>query len=285
MAPNRPDERARFDRASSPRVVLAFRGGSASRRDDLVAAEEPMAIRVAGPGQDPVDVAVTMRTPGHDEELAVGFLVTEGLIMPAAVVAVEVGDPGAVAAPDNEVCVRLRLTFDATSVRGRAFVANASCGICGTASLDDIERRCAPVAPGPVVAAPVINTLPETLRAGQATFDRTGGLHAAGLFDRAGRLIALREDVGRHNAVDKLIGAAALAGDLPLAGRLLLVSGRVSFEIVQKAAMAGIPVVAAVSAPTDLAVATAERLGMTLLGFVREGGFNVYAGAERIALA
>ena len=250
-------------------------------RDDLVAAEEPMAIRVAGPDQLPVDVAVTMRTPGHDAELAVGFLVSEGLVAAGDVVAVEVGDPAVVAVPENEVCVRLRVAFDAAAVRSRTTVASASCGICGTASLDDIERRCARVAPGPVVRVVTIAGLPTTLRAGQATFDRTGGLHAAGLFEADGRLLRLREDVGRHNAVDKLIGAAALAGELPLARRLLFVSGRVSFEIVQKAAMAGLPLVAAVSAPTDLAVATAERLGQTLVGFVRDGGCNVYCGEER----
>ena len=163
-------------------------------------------------------------------------------------------------------------------------MASASCGICGKATLDDIAVRCAPLPAGPRVAAAVIAALPDLLRAGQVIFEQTGGLHAAGLFDPAGALLAAREDVGRHNALDKLIGAAALAGELPLHDRVLAVSGRVSFEIVQKAAVAGISIVAAVSAPTDLAVAVAERLGLTLVGFVRGGGFNVYAGEERILI-
>ena len=245
-----------------------------------------MAIRVAGPGQTPVDVAVTMRTPGHDAELAVGFLVSEGLLDPPdlAGLTVEMGDPAGVATPENEVVVQIARRFDAAAVPARAFVASASCGICGKASLDDIAVRCAPLPPGPRVDAAVIAALPARLRTGQALFEETGGLHAAGLFDAAGVLLGVREDVGRHNALDKLIGAAALAGDVPLHDRLLAVSGRVSFEIVQKAAVAGIPVVAAVSAPTDLAVSAAERLGLTLVGFVRGGGFNVYAGEERIAI-
>lgn len=274
------------DRTSSRRDVLAVRAGVATRRPDLVAGEEPMAIRVAGPGQVPLDVAVTMRTPGHDAELAVGFLVSEGLLTTADLpgVAAEVGDPGAIAMPENELIVRIGRPFDPAAVPARAFVASASCGICGKASLDDVALRCDALPPGPRVAAAIIAALPDRLRAGQAVFDRTGGLHASGLFDAAGTLLAIREDVGRHNALDKLIGAAARAGELPLHDRLLAVSGRVSFEIVQKAAVAGIPIVAAVSAPTDLAVEAAERVGMTLVGFVRGGGFNVYSGEERIIL-
>jgi FdhD protein len=245
-----------------------------------------MAIRVAGPGQVPVDVAVTMRTPGHDAELAIGFLVSEGLLAPADLsgLTVEVGDPADVATPDNELVVRIARLFDPATVPGRAFVASASCGICGKASLDDVAIRCAALPAGPLVDAAVVAGLPDRLRAGQVLFERTGGLHAAGLFDPAGALLAVREDVGRHNALDKLIGSAALAGDLPLHDRILAVSGRVSFEIVQKAAVAGIPIVAAGKAPTDLAVSAAERLGLTLLGFVRGGDFNVYAGEERITL-
>jgi FdhD protein len=274
------------DRASSRREVLAVRDGVATRRPDQVVGEEPMAIRVAGPEQAPVDVAVTMRTPGHDAELAVGFLVSEGLLAPAdlAGLVVEVGDPGTVATPENELTVRIGRPFDAAAIPARAFVASASCGICGKASLDDVALRCDVLPAGPRVGGAVIAALPDRLRVEQAVFERTGGLHAAGLFDVAGTLLAVREDVGRHNALDKLIGAAALAGQLPLHDRLLAVSGRVSFEIVQKAAVAGIPVLAAVSAPTDLAVEAAERVGMTLAGFVRGGGFNIYAGEERIAL-
>ena len=194
------------------------------------------------------------------------------------------GDPADVATPENELVVRIGRPFDPATVPARAFVASASCGICGKASLDDVAIRCAPLPAGPLVDAAVVAGLPDGLRAGQVLFEQTGGLHAAGLFDTAGTLLAVREDVGRHNALDKLIGAAALAGELPLHDRILAVSGRVSFEIVQKAVVAGIPIVAAVSAPTDLAVSAAERLGLTLVGFVRGGGFNVYAGAERIAL-
>lgn len=263
-----------------------MRDGVATRRPDEVVGEEPMAIRVAGPGQVPIDVAVTMRTPGHDADLAVGFLVSEGLLAAADLggIAVEMGDPGTVATPENEAIIGISRPFDAAAIPARAFVASASCGICGKASLDDVTLRCAVLPSGPRVTAATIAALPERLRAGQPVFDRTGGLHAAGLFDVAGTLLAAREDVGRHNALDKLIGAAALAGELPLHDRLLVVSGRVSFEIVQKAAVAGIPIVAAVSAPTDLAVEAAGRVGMTLVGFVRDGGFNVYAGEERIAL-
>jgi FdhD protein len=274
------------DRSTSRREVLAVRSGVATRRPDQVAGEEPMAIRVAGPGQAPVDVAVTMRTPGHDAELAIGFLVSEGLLAAPdlAGLVVDAGDPAIVATPENELTVRIGSPFDPAAVPARAFVASASCGICGKASLDDVAVRCDALPPGPRVEGAIIAALPERLRAGQAVFERTGGLHAAGLFDAAGTLLAVREDVGRHNALDKLIGAAALAGELPLHDRLLAVSGRVSFEIVQKAAVAGIPVVAAVSAPTDLAVEAAERVGMTLAGFVRDGGFNLYAGEERIIL-
>jgi len=274
------------DRTTTVRDVLVVRAGTATRRPDHLVGEEPMAIRVAGPGQTPVDVAVTMRTPGHDAELAVGFLVSEGLLAPADLggLAVEVGDPADVATPDNELVVRIARAFDPAAVPARSFVASASCGICGKASLDDVAIRCAALPAGPLVAAAVVAGLPDRLRAGQAIFERTGGLHAAGLFDPAGALLAVREDVGRHNALDKLIGSAALAGELPLHDRILAVSGRVSFEIVQKAAVAGIPVVVAGKAPTDLAVSAAERLGLTLIGFVRAGGFNVYAGEERITL-
>jgi FdhD protein len=274
------------DRSTTARDVLVVRAGTATRRPDRLAGEEPMAIRVAGPGQAPVDVAITMRTPGHDAELAVGFLVSEGLLAPADLVglSVELGDPADVATPENELVVRIGRAFDPAMVPPRAFVASASCGICGKASLDDVAVRCAPLPAGPRVDAAVIAALPDRLRAGQALFELTGGLHASGLFDTAGTLLAVREDVGRHNALDKLVGAAALAGELPLHDRVLAVSGRVSFEIVQKAAVAGIPIVAAVSAPTDLAVSAAERLGLTLAGFVRGSGFNVYAGEERIAV-
>lgn len=269
---------------SSTRVV-AVRGSEIEVRGDTVVGEEPMEIRAAGPGQEPVAVAVTMRTPGHEAELAVGFLRTEGLIAGAAdVKGVEFGDPGALNRPDDTVIVRLTKPFDASAVAERHFVATASCGICGKASLDEIAVRSAPIPPGPIVARTVVLALPDALRAAQAVFEKTGGLHAAGLFGPDGTLVAIREDVGRHNALDKLVGSQILAGKGPLNDRILMVSGRVSFEIVQKAAVAGIPILCAVSAPSDLAIEAANRLGVTLVGFLRGDGFNVYANDGRIDL-
>jgi FdhD protein len=241
-----------------------------------------MQILAAGPGQQPVEVAVTMRTPGHEAELAVGFLFSEGLIEPGDVRGVQFGDPTRDARPDDQVLVKLARPFDAGRVAERHFVATASCGICGKASIDEVAMRCAPLPDGPVVSREVLVGLPARLRAAQETFEATGGLHASGLFDPDGTLVSLREDVGRHNALDKVIGERYLAGALPLHRSILLLSGRISFELVQKAAAAGIPIVAAVGAPTDLAVQTAERLGQTLVGFLRRDRFNVYAGAQRI---
>ena len=269
---------------SSTRIV-AVRGTEVEVRADTVVGEEPLEIRAAGPGQDPVAVAVTMRTPGHEAELAVGFLRTEGLISGPEVVRAEFGDPVALSRPDDTVVVRLSRPFDASLVAERHFAATASCGICGKASLDEITVRCDVIPAGPVVSRAVLIGLPDTLRAAQQTFHSTGGLHAAGLFTPAGALIAIREDVGRHNALDKLVGSRVLAGVGPLNGCVLLVSGRVSLEIVQKAAVAGIPIVAAVSAPSDLAVAAAERLNVTLIGFLRGDGFNVYTHDARVDLA
>jgi FdhD protein len=265
--------------------IVAVRGGGLEVRADRVVAEEPLEIRAAGPGQEPVAVAVTMRTPGHEAELAVGFLRTEGLIGDGQVVRVRYGDPSRLAAPDDTVVVHIRDGFDPSRVAERHFVATASCGICGKASIDEVGVRCDPLPDGPVVTRAVILALPDALRAGQRAFDETGGLHAAGLFTPAGDLVAIREDVGRHNALDKVIGSQYVSDALPLHERLLMVSGRVSFEIVQKAAVAGIPVVAAVSAPSSLAIETAERLGVTLVGFLRGDGFNVYAHDRRVDLA
>jgi FdhD protein len=269
---------------SSTRIV-AVRGGELEVRADTVAGEDPMEIRAAGPGQKPVSVAVTMRTPGGEAELAAGFLRTEGLIAGDEIVRITFGDPRRTSQPDDEVTVRLSSPFDASRVADRNFVATASCGICGKASLDAVAVRSDPIPPGlPVVARSVILGLPDALRAAQAVFESTGGLHACGLFAPDGKLIAVREDVGRHNALDKLVGSQVLAGALPLHERILMVSGRVSFEIVQKAAVAGIPIICAVSAPTDLAVEAAERLGVTLVGFLRGDGFNVYSHDGRIDL-
>jgi FdhD protein len=264
--------------------VLAVRGASSETRDDTLVGEEPLEIRAAGPGQAPVAVAVTMRTPGSEAELAVGFLRTEGLIGDNDVAGVEFGDAGSLAQPDDTIIVRLHHPFDASVVAERHFVATASCGICGKASLDEIAIRCDPIPAGPVVDRAAILGLPDRLREAQRVFEATGGLHAAGLFDPDGRLVALREDVGRHNALDKLVGWAVLAGLMPLNGQVLLVSGRVSLEIVQKAAVAGIPMVCAVSAPSDLAVDAAGRFGQTLIGFLRGDRFNVYTGPERVRL-
>ncbi len=263
--------------------VLAVNDGARSERVDSLATEEPMEIRVGGPGQEAKSVAVTMRTPGGDYELAVGFLFTEGLIAP--------GDVQRVAYCDdlddreqqyNVVTVTVTKPFDHEELRRRNFYATSSCGICGKAALEDVEVKCAPVGEGPVVPAQMLLGLPGKLRAAQRVFDRTGGLHAAGLFTVEGELVSLREDVGRHNAVDKVIGEQVLAGHVPLADHILQVSGRVSFEIVQKAALAGIPIVAAVSAPSSLAVEAGERLGMTVVGFVRDGRCNVYTHPHRI---
>jgi len=254
--------------------VVALRPDGPFERPDQVVTEEPLQVRLSMPGGPDLDVAVTLRTPGHDTELAVGLLVTEGIITSGT-------DVAAVRAGAEAVTVALRAAPTSAPAQ-RRFVASASCGTCGKASVEDLEVAGPPLGPGPVVPRSVLVELPERLREAQRLFDRTGGLHAAGRFTAAGQARAVREDVGRHNAVDKVVGAAALAGELPLADEVLVVSGRVSFEIVQKAAVAGLAVVAAVSAPSSLAVSAARRRGLTLVGFVRGGTANVYTGAERI---
>jgi FdhD protein len=277
LSPRRQPERM----AHAGLVVMDETG--MRERTDWVVVEEPLEIRAHGSGQAPVSVAVTMRTPGHDAELAVGFLRTEGLVQSRAdVVATRdcVSQRGGGAC--NVVQVALSKPFD-SSILKRNFFATSSCGICGKASLEQIAVRCPPVAPGPVTSRSVLATLPGIMREAQAVFDRTGGLHAAGLFDATGRLILVREDVGRHNAVDKIVGRVFLDDELPLADRILLVSGRTSFEILQKAAMAGVPFVCAVSAPSSMAISVADRLGITLVGFLRGSSFNVYTHPGRIA--
>jgi FdhD protein len=262
--------------------VVAVRDGARRERADRLATEEPMEIRAGGPGQDPRAVAVTMRTPGHDFELAVGFLRTEGVLDgPEDVASVAYCRLPEEEQRYNVVTVALSRPVELGGAERRFFVTS-SCGVCGKASLDDVEVRCPPAPPGPRLAADVLLGLPDALRAGQALFTATGGLHAAGLFAADGTLLALREDVGRHNAVDKLVGWALLAGRRDLGEHALMVSGRLSFEIVQKAAVAGIPLVAGVSAPSSLAVAAAGRLGLTLVGFLRPGGFNLYTHPERV---
>jgi FdhD protein len=269
-------------RSTTNTRVVAVREESRLDRPDSLVTEEPMEIRVGGPGQPPVGLAVTMRTPGNDFELASGFLFTEGIIESRD----DLRSIGYCDLPPGEqlynvVTVGLTRPFDHDAVR-RNFYATSSCGVCGKASLDQIRVRCSTVSPGPTVARSAVLGLPAALREGQRIFDRTGGLHAAGLFDEHGQTISLREDVGRHNAVDKLVGQAFLGRAIPLSGAILMVSGRVSFEIVQKAAVAGVPIVTAVSAPTSLAVESAGSLGMTVIGFVRDRGFNVYTHPERI---
>jgi FdhD protein len=270
-------------RSVTPARVTRVRGSHHSLRGDRLATEEPLEIRAHGPGQDPVRVAVTMRTPGHDFELAAGFLATEGLVGAGEVARIVYCALPADEQRYNIVTVELNRPFDPGESE-RRFYTTSSCGICGKASLESVEVRCAPLPPGPEIARSAIVAMPGLLLESQALFERTGGLHAAGLFEPGGGLRLVREDVGRHNAVDKVVGNALLAGALPCSGAALLVSGRASFEIVQKVAVAGIPILCAVSAPSSLAVEAAERLGLTLVGFLRGEGFNVYAHPERIAM-
>jgi FdhD protein len=253
-------------------------GAEARRAPDTLAAEEPLEIRVGAP------LAVTMRTPGDDLDLAVGFLLTEGIIRRAADVRTArlcAGDQE----PNTYNVVDVVLADGvAAPERHRNFYTTSSCGVCGKASIDAVRTRSAfDVSADPVRVAPaVLATLPDALRRRQRAFATTGGLHAAGLFTAAGELVCLREDVGRHNAVDKVVGWAVRQDRLPLAGHVLMVSGRASFELCQKAWMAGVPVLAAVSAPSTLAVDLADEGGLTLVGFLRGPTFNIYAGAQRV---
>ena len=269
------------------RVTVAEDGTATTiRRPDTLAAEEPLEIRVGG---EPI--SVTMRTPGHDFELVAGFLVTEGIISSGEHIRAQRYCAGAVEEGVNTynvVDVTVTVPVVPRDV-ARSFYTTSSCGICGKASIDAIRARSAfplvPPADGRPVDPAVVVALPDRLRAAQRLFDDTGGLHAAGLFDPDGTLLCVREDVGRHNAVDKVVGWALTQGRLPLRDTVLQVSGRASFELVQKAHLAGIPVLSAVSAPSSLAVELAEEVGMTLLGFVRPPTFNVYTGAERVRSA
>lgn len=270
-------------RVTVRRPVVRVRDQGVTRRPDALAAEEPLEIRVEGRS-----LAVTMRTPGHDVELAHGFLLTEGVITSADDIATarycdSLDDAGrntynvldlalapGVAPPDDSV--------------ERRFYTTSSCGVCGKASLDAVRTRTAfsPAQDPVTLDAEVLFGLPDALRAAQKVFDSTGGLHGAGLFRADGTLLAVREDVGRHNAVDKVVGHALLSGAVPAAGTVLMVSGRASFELTQKAVMAGIPALAAVSAPSSLAAEMAEDAGMTLIGFLRGRSMNIYAGASRV---
>jgi FdhD protein len=251
--------------------VLRVAGGDRVERPDTLAVEQPLEIRVDGAA-----LAVTMRTPGHDLELALGFLLTEGLA-PAGTVR------SATACADNVVDVHLTAPVAVDALR-RNFYTSSSCGVCGKDSVERVRTTTAyDVHDDDVHVDPsVLLSLPLRLREAQRVFERTGGLHAAGLFTAAGELLCLREDVGRHNAVDKVVGWAVEQDRLPLTGTLLQVSGRASFELVQKAAMAGVPVLAAVSAPSSLAAELADELGLTLVGFLRGDSFNVYSNGRRI---
>jgi FdhD protein len=258
-------------RMTERRRVTRIDGAAVTERPDTLAVEEPLEIRVDGTA-----VSVTMRTPGHDLDLALGFLVTEGVVR----------DPDDVTAAincaDNVVDVSLRTGAEVTP---RSFFTSSSCGLCGKDSIDAVRTASSyDVHDDPLVVSPtILTTLPDRLRAAQRVFERTGGLHAAGLFTADGELLCLREDVGRHNAVDKVVGWAVQERRLPLHETILQVSGRASFELVQKAVMAGIPALAAVSAPSSLAVQLADESGVTLVGFLRGQSFNVYAGAHRLA--
>lgn len=252
--------------------------GAAEHRADLLAVEEPLEIRVDG---EPL--TVTMRTPGDDIDLAAGFLYTEGLLA-------SLGDVHEIRMCDDNVAavtVKDAGALLMAKAATRNFLTTSACGVCGKDSIEAVRVRSAfEVAADPVRVSPaVLATLPDRLRDAQRIFSHTGGLHAAGLFTADGTLLALREDVGRHNAVDKVAGWALRSGLLPLAGHILLVSGRASFELAQKALMIGVPVLAAVSAPSSLAASLAEEGGLTLIGFLRGTTMNVYTGAQRVTAA
>jgi FdhD protein len=272
---------ARKTRGVDLTQVFEWDEGKVRRKDDYLAAEEPLEIRV---GEEPL--SVTMRTPGHDLELAAGFLFTEGLVQQRSqIVALQDDFPKEEKNRGNVVRVELapESAPDFEKMR-RHFFAASSCGICGKASIDSVRARTlAPPNPSFILDAEVLVRLPDALRASQAVFGRTGGLHAAALFSATGELLVLREDIGRHNAVDKVIGWALLENRVPLSENIMLVSGRGGFEIVQKAIVAGVPVVASVSAPSSLAVQLGRELRLTLIGFLRGRRFVIYSGEERVA--
>jgi FdhD protein len=260
--------------------AITWRGGRSSERSEKLAVEEPLEIRLAGRR-----FTLTMRTPGHDEELAAGFLFAEGFINDAS----ELGEirrvRGRRGAPEpNAIDVILNVPADGLRARlKRNFVMSSSCGVCGKTSIDSIRRRVTAPADSARVAPATLLALSEKLHDGQRVFAATGGLHGAAIFSLDGSMLAIREDVGRHNAVDKVIGYALTNAMVPLAQHIMMVSGRLSFEIVQKAAAAGVPILAAVSAPSSLAVELADEIGTTLVGFLRDGSFNIYTRPDRIA--
>ncbi|MFY9552623.1 MAG: formate dehydrogenase accessory sulfurtransferase FdhD [Thermoanaerobaculia bacterium] len=261
-------------------TIRRFEAGTLVAREDRVTVEEPLEIRVGAE-----TLAVTMRTPGNDFELAAGWLLSEGIVhRPEEIVRLE--HCREVQSPEEEGnVVVVRATVPAGTLLDRArrlLVTTSSCGLCGKASIEAVHGRFPAVDSPARVSPAVLAALPGALRRAQTTFGQTGGLHGAGIFALDGRLLCVREDVGRHNAVDKAIGALFREGRVPLSEAILLVSGRTSFEIVQKAVAAGIPIVAAVSAPSSLAIDLARGSGVALIGFLREGGFNLYSGEERV---
>jgi FdhD protein len=271
-------------RVTSRFRVVRMADGVATSRPDTLAAEEPLEIRVSGR-----PLTITMRTPGDDFDLARGFLVSEGLLGGKDDIAAIRYCAGAIADGTNTYNILDVLLADGVPLPDpsleRNFYTTSSCGLCGKASLEAVRTssRWRVDQDSLRLTAATVSALPDKLRAAQRVFDRTGGLHAAALFDADGESWCVREDVGRHNAVDKVIGWALDAGRLPLSGTILMVSGRASFELVQKAVMAGIPALAAVSAPSSLAVDLAREMGLTLIGFVRGSSMNIYSGDERIA--
>ena len=272
-------------RATERRRTVRLDGQQRSARPDSLAAEEPLEIRINGSA-----LTVSMRTPGHDFDLVAGFLVAEGLVAgPEELSALRycAGATDEGVNTYNVIDAALRDRAAAPVSLHRNLLTSSACGICGRETIESIRTRVPyDLAADPLRIAPdVLYGLPDTLRAAQRVFDSTGGLHAAGLFTAEGELLCLREDVGRHNAVDKVVGWALRENLLPLTGHVLMVSGRASFELTQKAAMAGLPLLAAVSAPSSLAVDLAEDLGLTLVGFLRNRSANVYTGAERITEA
>ena len=268
-------------------TVWVVENGKVRSRLDQLATEEPLEIRLVSPQKT---VAVTMRTPGADFELAAGFLYSEGVVNSREDIdrisyCVDADVDGEQRYNIVNVALREGLSVDLQPLE-RDFFTTSACGVCGKASLEALRSREYPVIPnGPEVSAAVIYSLPDQLRSAQRVFSTTGGLHAAGLFDAQGNLLSLREDVGRHNAVDKLVGSAVLSDQLPLNNHIVMVSGRSSFEILQKCLAAGVPIICAVSAPSSLAVALAKEFGITLVGFLRGERFNVYSGKERLAIA
>jgi len=279
MVPHKPQNTAASNGPQTAPAEVTSRddAGRWLRRTDTLVREEPLEIRVRGRS-----VAVTMRTPGHDRELAAGFLLTEGIIRNPGDI-VEVAPCLESDQPDNTLNVFLAPTVAVDFERlTRHVFASSSCGVCGKASIDAVQQEFPPVTSTMTISADLLATMPERLRAAQPTFAQTGGLHAAAIFDKRGELLILREDVGRHNAVDKVIGHGLFAGRLPYDAHVLLVSGRASFEIMQKALAARIPIVAAISAPSSLAVEFAVESGQTLVGFLRGQKMNVYSGASRI---